>query len=67
MPSLTIPIAGMTCSGCVNSVRNALTAIAGVQQAQVRVGSATVTYDPARTDPEALRGAIVRAGYALAA
>ncbi len=67
MTTLTIPIAGMTCGGCVNSVRNALTTIAGVQQAEVRVGSAAVTYDAALTNPEALRGAIVRAGFALAA
>lgn len=67
MSTLTIPITGMTCGGCVNSVRKVLTTIAGVQQAQVQIGSASVTYDPALTTPDALRGAIVRAGFALAA
>lgn len=67
MVKLTIPIIGMSCGGCVNSVRNALSKIPGVEDAQVQVGTATVTYDPARTTPEALRSAVTRAGYALAA
>jgi copper chaperone CopZ len=66
MQSLTIPITGMSCGGCVDSVRNALSKIGGVTDAQVRIGSATVTYDPALTNPDALRGAIAQAGYALA-
>lgn len=67
MLSLTIPITGMTCGGCVSSVRNALTKITGVQEARVTVGAATVSYDPALTGPEALRGAIAHAGYTAAA
>jgi copper chaperone len=63
MHSLTIPIAGMSCGGCVNSVRNALSTIPGVADAQVKVGEATVKYDPTITNPEALRGVITRAGY----
>jgi copper chaperone len=63
MNSLTIPIAGMSCGGCVNSIRNALSTIPGVSDAQVKVGEATVKYDPAITNPEALRGVITRAGY----
>ena len=67
MLSLTIPITGMTCGGCVNSVRNALSKVAGVQDVQVKVGAATVTYDPALTNPESIRAAIARAGYTAAA
>lgn len=63
MQRISIPIAGMSCGGCVNNVRNALARIPGVQVEQVTVGSATVAYDPAATSPEALRAAIVRAGY----
>ena len=63
MVTLTIPIAGMTCGGCVNGVRNALSNTVGVTDAQVQVGSATVTYDPALTTPVVLRGAIAHAGY----
>jgi copper chaperone CopZ len=67
MESLTIPIAGMRCVGCVDSIRNALSKVSGVTDAQVKIGSATVSYDPASTSPETLRGAITRAGYAPAA
>lgn len=67
MLSLTIPIIGMTCGGCVNSVRSALSKVTGVQEAQVSVGTATVTYDPALTTPEAIREAIAHAGYTAAA
>ena len=63
MLSLTIPLTGMTCGGCVSSVRNALSKITVVQETHVTVGAATVTYDPARTSPEALRGALAHAGY----
>ena len=67
MQSLTIPITGMSCGGCVSSIRNALSKAPGVTNAEVKIGSAVVTYDPARTNPEALRQVITQAGYALAA
>jgi copper chaperone CopZ len=66
MQSLTIPITGMSCGGCVNSIRNALSKIPGVTDAQVKIGTAIITYDPALTNPEALRRVITQAGYALA-
>ncbi len=63
MLSLTIPISGMTCGGCVNSVRTALSTVVGVQDAQVTIGAATVTYDSALTNPESIRRAITHAGF----
>ena len=63
MERMTIPIAGMSCGGCVSNVRNALARTPGVQVEQVRVGAATVAYDPAVTSPDAIREAISRAGY----
>jgi Cu+-exporting ATPase len=63
---LTIPIKGMTSGACVNSVRNALLQISGVKDAQVKVGVARVTFDPALTNAAALRKAIVQAGFELA-
>ena len=67
MQTLNIPITGMSCGGCVENVRTALSSISGVTDAQVKVGAATVTFDPARTSPEVLRGAILKAGYSPAA
>jgi copper chaperone CopZ len=63
MEQMSIHIAGMSCGGCVNSVRNALTRLPGVQVKQVEVGSATVAYDPSVTGPESVRAAIVNAGF----
>ena len=63
MEQMSIPIAGMSCGGCVNSVRNALARVPGVQVQQVEVGSATVEYDPGVTGPESVRHAIINAGF----
>jgi copper chaperone len=63
MERMTITIAGMSCSGCVSSVRNALTRLPGVQVERVEVGSAVLQYDPAVTTPESIQSAIVKAGF----
>ena len=47
MQRISIPIAGMSCGGCVATVRKALTQLAGVQVDEVAVGTATVSFDPA--------------------
>lgn len=67
MEQTTISITGMSCGGCVNSVRRALANVAGVTDTDVKVGAAAVTYDPDATNPAALRHAIVAAGFAVAA
>ena len=67
MEQTTISITGMSCGGCVNSVRRALTNVAGVTDTNVRVGAAAVTYDPESTNPAALRDAIVQAGFDVSA
>lgn len=63
MQRISIPIAGMSCGGCVSNVRNALARVPGVHVEQVKVGSAAVAYDPAVTSPEVIRAVIARAGY----
>ena len=65
METITLDIGGMTCQGCVGSVTRVLRATAGVSDARVSLtpGKAEVTYDPARTDPSALRKAVEDAGY----
>lgn len=47
MECMSIPIGGMSCGGCVSTVRNAFAAIPGVEVQQVKVGLATVACDPA--------------------
>ena len=63
MKRLSLRIAGMSCGGCVNSLRNALTRLPGVQVTQVEIGSATVMYDPGVASPESVRREIVSAGF----
>ncbi|MCL6452688.1 MAG: copper ion binding protein [Alicyclobacillus sp.] len=65
MATATIPVKGMTCSGCVNAVTKALTNTDGVQAANVdlQAQSATVTYDESRTSVAKLKEAIEDAGY----
>jgi copper chaperone len=56
---------GMTCSGCVRSVTNAITQVAGVRKVDVSLEakSATVDFDTATTAPAAIVAAIEGAGF----
>ncbi len=62
---LVIPIAGMTCTNCANTVSRTLKRVEGVNDAQVSYANerATVAYDPARVQPDALIHAVENAGY----
>ena len=63
MRQITIPIGGMSCGGCVSTIRSALRAVPGVRVDAVTAGSATVSYAEARTSPAAIAKAIRDAGY----
>ncbi len=67
MNEITLPVTGMTCGGCVNSVHKVLTALPGVQSAEVMLtpGQARVVYDAARVDRAAMIQAIVDAGFGV--
>jgi copper chaperone len=60
-----IPIQGMTCGGCVNSVKRALAALPGVSGVEVDLasGQARVTHDERQAPLDALRAAVVQAGF----
>ncbi len=62
MKTIKLDITGMNCSHCVAAVAKALTE-AGAGPVQVEIGSATVSYDPARTSPQTLVDAVLDAGY----
>lgn len=68
MNEIVLSVTGMTCGGCVNSVQRVLTALPGVQSAEVTLqpGQARVVVDPARIDRTALVQAIVDAGFGVA-
>src|SRR4030067_715382 len=65
---ITLPITGMTCANCVATIERNLRRLDGVQSAVVSLASerASVEYDPARIDQEALVARIRRAGYDVA-
>ena len=63
--TLTLPVEGMSCAGCEQNIRFALSSLAGVERvhADQRTARVEVVYDPARTDETALRSAIEDMGY----
>jgi copper ion binding protein len=65
MDSVTIPIRGMTCGGCVANVERVLKQIDGVESVSVSLdpGEARVEYVPGRVNLAHLRSAIEDAGY----
>jgi Cu+-exporting ATPase len=66
--SMTLPVTGMTCANCVSTVERNLKKLDGVQGANVNLASerASVEYDPARVDQQAIVSRIRRAGYDVA-
>ena len=65
---VNLPITGMTCANCVNTVERNLKRLEGVQSAAVNLASerAAVEYDPARLTTSDLIARVERAGYGVA-
>lgn len=56
-------IDGMTCGGCVVSVKRVLERVPGVSDLQVEVGEARLTVDDSLVTEAALRQSVERAGF----
>ncbi len=67
--TVVIPVAGMTCEGCVGTVRRALEGIPGVTSAAVDLaaGRAEVAIEPGAVGRDRLDAAIESAGYRVSA
>lgn len=63
MERLNLTIEGMTCEHCVRAVRGRLEQTEGVKVDDVKVGSAVVEYDPAKTNVDVIEDAIADEGY----
>jgi periplasmic mercuric ion binding protein len=63
--TVTLGVEHMTCAACPITVRKALSHVAGVSAATVdmKAHTATITFDPTRTTPEALATAVSNAGF----
>ena len=65
METVTFKVSGMTCGGCVNSVRKVVAALSCVGSVDVSLAQAraTVSYDSARATPADLKNAVRDAGF----
>ena len=62
--TIELPITGMTCASCANRIERKLNKLDGVHASvNYATEKATVDYDPAAVEPEALVGAVEAAGY----
>jgi copper chaperone len=68
METVTFGVKGMTCMGCVASVKRVLQAIDGVQSVDVSLeqSRATVQFDRMKATPAQLAAAVEAAGYEVA-
>jgi len=60
-----LPLTGMTCASCANTIERALGKVPGVSKASVNFATktATVRYDAAATSPQKLVGVVKGTGY----
>ncbi len=68
MEKITLSVNGMTCMGCVKSVKNVLEPIPGVASVDITLesGQADISFDPAKAGPDQFMAAIQDAGYEIA-
>ncbi|MBK7493662.1 MULTISPECIES: heavy-metal-associated domain-containing protein [Nitrosomonas] len=65
MQTATIKIKGMTCMGCVNSIKNVLRNVPGIAQLEVTLdpAQAIIQFDPENTSLNQLKETIIDAGF----
>lgn len=68
MNTLILNVTGMSCMGCVNSVKNLVGALPGIDGIDIDLasGRVEVRHDPAQADAAAIRAAIEDGGYGIA-
>jgi copper chaperone len=69
MEKITLTVQGMTCMGCVRSVKAVLEPLAGVAKVDITLdgGLVAIEFDPAQVQTEQLKAAINDAGYEVVA
>lgn len=62
---ISVTIGGMGCTGCANTIQNAIQDLDGVTEATVDLESdtATVTHDPEVVSSDHFKEAVEKAGY----
>jgi copper chaperone len=61
----TLKIDGMSCGHCVKTVRTALADSDGVDVIEVEIGSATILFDDALADIDAVSHSVDEVGFAV--
>ncbi len=67
MTHADLRIAGMSCHHCVMAVQKELEKLPGVKVSEVKIGSASVDFDEAKTRKEQINAAVKEAGYEVVA
>lgn len=62
MPKLTLNIERMMCEMCVSKVKEALS-VPGITDLSVKIGKATMIYDPAVISDEQILSKVIDAGF----
>ena len=67
MKMAILNINGMTCMGCVTSIKKVLEEIAGVSDSDISLKKkqAKIQYDPEKTNINKLKEAVVEAGFEI--
>lgn len=65
MEKITLTVKGMTCMGCVRSVKNVLEPIPGVASVEITLdnGQVVISFDSAKSNTDQFKVAIQDAGY----
>lgn len=63
--AVEIQCSGMTCTGCENSLKSKVKKVDGVKEviADYKTNTVKASYDPDKTNPDAIKNAITAAGY----
>ena len=67
MDNTEFSVAGMTCQGCVRSVRSVLETLPGVAKVDVSLeqGRVNIEYDASKTGPQQFKEIVEGAGYGV--
>ncbi len=67
LQTLSVPVKGMDCAHCTQTVRQAIAQLPGVSAVDVLLSTekATITLDPKLVDLDAIRKAVAQAGYSV--
>lgn len=67
MNTLTLNVTGMSCMGCVNSVKNLVTTLPGIDSIDIDLasGRVVIAHDAALSDAATIRSVIEDGGYGI--